>query len=150
MYTEGISKRNILLLITVTQRMGCIAYKRPVGHLKSPEACIQPDLHTQCNSYILMWWMIDSLYSKYAHSSIQHNIKCNRNVFTNFLPCSHAINPNNEACLVTCAESLTCATWLMYAQVFLWSNPQPGYKYSNVMEMHVWTSTYWIYTYECM
>ena len=39
-----------------------------------------------------------------------------KNVFTNFLPCSHAINPNNETCLVTCAVSLTCATWLMYAQ----------------------------------
>ena len=23
----------------------------------------------------------------------------------NFLPCSHAINPNNETCLVTCAVS---------------------------------------------
>ena len=29
---------------------------------------------------------------------------------------AHSINPNNEACLVTCAVSLTCATWLMYAQ----------------------------------
>ena len=41
-------------------------------------------------------------------------IICNRNVFTNFLPCSHAINPNNKTCLVTCAVSLTCATWLTY------------------------------------
>ena len=58
---------------------------------------------------------------KYTHSSIQHIIiiLCNRNVFTNFLPCSHAINPNNETCLVTCAVSLTCATWLMYAQFLL-------------------------------
>ena len=28
---------------------------------------------------------------------------CDRNVFTNSLPCSHAINPNKETCLVTCA-----------------------------------------------
>ena len=41
------------------------------------------------------------------------------NVFTNFLPCSHAINPNNETRLVTCAVSLTCATWLFHAQFFL-------------------------------
>ena len=54
--------------------------------------------------------MIDNLYSKYAHSPIQIII-CNRNVITNFLPCSHAINPNNETCLVTCAVSLTLA-WL--------------------------------------
>ena len=27
----------------------------------------------------------------------------NRNVLTNFHPCSHSINPNNETCLVTCA-----------------------------------------------
>ena len=33
-------------------------------------------------------------------------------VFTNFLPCSHSINPRNETSLVTCAVSLTCATWL--------------------------------------
>ena len=59
-----------------------------------------------------------NLYCIYAHSSIQH-ILCNRNAFTNFLPCSHSINPNNETCLVTCAVSLTCATWLMYAQFFL-------------------------------
>ena len=44
---------------------------------------------------------------------VQYIIRYN-NVFTNFLPCSHAINPNNETCLVTCAVSLTCATWLMY------------------------------------
>ena len=50
-------------------------------------------------------------------------------MFTNFLPRSHAINPNNETCLVTCAVSLTCAIWLMYAQFFLRSTPQPGYKY---------------------
>ena len=42
-------------------------------------------------------------------SSIKHIIY-DRDVFTNFLPCSHAINPNNETCLVT------CATWLMCAQ----------------------------------
>ena len=71
----------------------------------------------------------DKLYWQYAHSPIQHII-CNRNVFTNFLPCSHAINPNNETCLVTCAVSLTCATWLTYVcTVFLRSTPQPGYKY---------------------
>ena len=46
-------------------------------------------------------------------SSMQHII-CNRNVITNFLHSCHAINPNNETCLVTCAVSLTCATWLMY------------------------------------
>ena len=34
-------------------------------------------------------------------------------MFTNFLPCSHAINPNNEICLVT------CATWLMCVHFFL-------------------------------
>ena len=66
---------------------------------------------TVCNGYILASLMIGNLYYKYAHSSIQHII-CNRNVFTNFLPRSHAINPNNETCLVTCAVSLTCATWL--------------------------------------
>ena len=54
--------------------------------------------------------MVDILYCKYLHSPIQHII-CNRNVFTNFLPCSHTINLNNETCLVTCAVSLTCATW---------------------------------------
>ena len=32
------------------------------------EAC------TVCFSYILAWWMIDNLYCKYAHSSIQHII----------------------------------------------------------------------------
>ena len=52
--------------------------------------------------------MIDILYYKYAHSPIQHII-CYRNVFTNFLPFSHSINPTNETCLVA------CATWLMYA-----------------------------------
>ena len=56
---------------------------------------------------------MDNLYCKYMHSTIQNNIICNRNVFTNFLPCFHTINPNNETCLVTCAVSLTCATWLM-------------------------------------
>ena len=55
--------------------------------------------------------MIDNLYCNIAHSPVQHII-CNRDVFTNFLPCSHAINPSNETCLVTCAVSLTCATWL--------------------------------------
>ena len=55
--------------------------------------------------------MTDNLYCNIAHSPIQHII-CNRNVFTNFLPCSHTINPNTETCLVTCAVSLTCATWL--------------------------------------
>ena len=42
---------------------------------------------------------------------MQHII-CNRNVFTNFLPCSHAFFPNNETCLVTCTVLLSCATWL--------------------------------------
>ena len=58
-----------------------------------------------CASYSQVCYLtqiIDNLYCKYAHSPIQHII-CNRNVFTNFLPCSHAINPNNETCLVTCA-----------------------------------------------
>ena len=55
--------------------------------------------------------MIDNLYCNIVHSPMQHII-CNSNVLTNFLPCSHAINPNNETCLVTCAVSLTCATWL--------------------------------------
>ena len=70
---------------------------------------------------IVISWLIDKiyyLYCKYAHHPIQHII-CNRNVFTIFLPCSHAINPNNETCLVTCAVSLTCATWLMYSQISL-------------------------------
>ena len=43
---------------------------------------------------------------------MQHII-CNRNVFTNFLPQSDTIISINETCLVTCAVSLTCATWLM-------------------------------------
>ena len=34
-----------------------------------------------------------------------------------FLPCSHSIIPTNETCLVTCAVSLICATWLMYKQL---------------------------------
>ena len=58
------------------------------------------------------------IHQIYALGPIQHII-CNRNVFTNFLPRSHAINPNDETCLVTCAVSLTCATWLKYAQFFL-------------------------------
>ena len=57
--------------------------------------------------------MTDYLYCKYVHSPIQHIIY-NTNVFTNLLPYTHAINPNNETCLVTCAVSLTCATWLMF------------------------------------
>ena len=52
---------------------------------------------------------------------MQHII-CNKNVFTNFVPCYQTI------CLVTCAVSLTCATWYMYAQFLLWSASQPGYK----------------------
>ena len=60
--------------------------------------------------------MISNLYCKYAHRSIQHII-CNKNVFTNFLPCSHAISSNNETCLVTCAVSPTCATWLTYVRI---------------------------------
>ena len=46
---------------------------------------------------------------------VQHNVLllCSRNVFTNFLPYSHAINPNNETCLETCALSLTCAICCM-------------------------------------
>ena len=65
----------------------------------------------------LRFVIINNIYCKYAHSPIQHII-CNRNLFTNFLPCSHLINPNNETCLVTCAVSLTCATWIMYTQIF--------------------------------
>ena len=61
------------------------------------------------------WRIVDNLYGKYVHSPIQHII-CNRNVFTNFLPCSHEINSNNETCLVICAVSLT---WLMYTQISL-------------------------------
>ena len=80
-----------------------------------------------CNICILMWCIVDNLYCLYVHSPIQH-IMCNRSVFTNFLLCSHSNNPNNEACLVTCAVSLTCATWLMYAQLFLPPAPQLGYK----------------------
>ena len=53
---------------------------------------------------------------------MQHIIR-DRNVFTNFQPCSQAINPNNETCLVTCAVSLTCATWLMYAHSFSFDPP---------------------------
>ena len=51
-------------------------------------------------------------------------------MFTNFLPCSHAINPNNEICLVT------CATWLMCVHFFLPSTPQPGYKYVHMYLTH--------------
>ena len=57
-----------------------------------------------------------------VQSNILHVI-FNRHVFTNFLPCSHAINPNNETCLVTCAVSLTCATWLVYTQFSLFAYP---------------------------
>ena len=39
---------------------------------------------------------------------IQHII-WDRNVFTNYLPCSHVINPNNEAC-----GDLYCITDLCY------------------------------------
>ena len=44
------------------------------------------------------------------HICAQLNSICNRNVFSNFLPCSHAINPNNETCQVT------CTTWLTYVR----------------------------------
>ena len=79
--------------------------------------------------------------------TVQHYyVICNRNVSTNFLPYSHTINPNNETCLVTCAVPLTCATWHMYAQFFLWSNPQPGYKYVCT---YVYVCIY-VYAYICM
>ena len=65
--------------------------------------------------------MIDYLYCKYAHGPIQHIISI-RNGFTNFMRCSHAINPNNETCLVTCTVSLTCATWL-FVHRFLFDPP---------------------------
>ena len=56
----------------------------------------------------------------YVWDQLQHIINilriCNRNVITNFLPCSNAISPNNETCLVTCA---IYSTWLMYTQFFL-------------------------------
>ena len=61
---------------------------------------------------------------------VQYNIlyaieKCSP---TYFLPCFHTINPNNETCLVTCAVSLTCATWLMYCM----HSYQPGYEYKCI------------------
>ena len=56
--------------------------------------------------------MID-IYTANIHT-VQYNIHiiCNRNVFTNCLPCSHTINITNETCLVTCAVSLTFATYM--------------------------------------
>ena len=72
--------------------------------------------------------MIDNLYCKYAHSSIQHII-CDRNVFTNFLPCSHAIIPNNETCLVTCAHISDPCFQHWCVHIFLLSFAEPGYNY---------------------
>ena len=68
---------------------------------------LQPHTHRRATRVCAL--VSDNLYYKHAHTSIQHII-CNRNVFTNFLPCSYVIHSNNETCLVTCAVSLTCAT----------------------------------------
>ena len=55
---------------------------------------------------------VDNLYRVYTYISIC-NITRNRNVFTNFLPCSRSINPNNEPCLVTCTDSQHTSLTLM-------------------------------------
>ena len=84
-------------------------------------------LYNVCNSYVYTGVVNDSqfiLQIKYAHSPIHcQHIICN--VFTNIscMPCSHTINPNNETCLVTCAVSLACATWLICMHRFLFDPP---------------------------
>ena len=81
-----------------------------------------PNMFIHLHMYVLYvivvsWWTIYTANMRI----VQYNILyvCNRNVLTNFLPCSHSIDPNNKTCLVTCAASLTCVTWLMYTQFFL-------------------------------
>ena len=75
------------------------------------QVCSRLDDSEVCVRMIpLMDILVNVLAFLYAHGSIQHII-CN--VLTNFLPCSHTVNPNNETCLVT------YATWLMYTQLFL-------------------------------
>ena len=92
--------------------------------------------------------MIDILNCKYVHSPIRHTV-CNRNVFTNFLPCSHTIKPNNETCLVTCTVSLTCATWLMYVLYGLILNQDTSVHAHLILcvdmlyvILYVWVGTY--------
>ena len=96
--------------------------------------------------------MIDYLYINMC--IVQYNILqriCNRNVFTNFLPCSHTITPNNETCLVNCAVSLTCTTWLMYVcTVFLLDCPSASmyvYKvqYSTLQYLEFYCCTFKCY-----
>ena len=85
------------------------------------------------NSCILTWRMIDNLYCKYAHSSIQHII-CDRNVFTNFLPCYHIIIPTmkpfwwlwmrllcSNVCLLCYSNMLKiCPIMLLKFWIILW------------------------------
>ena len=66
------------------------------------------------------------------------------NEITKFPPCSHAINPNNETCLVT------CATWLLYTQ---FSFDPPLNQDTNVLTyLYMYIHTYirvftYLYTY---
>ena len=59
------------------------------------------------------------------------------------------INSNNETCLLTCAVSLSCATWLMYTQFFFWSSPQPGYKFLCMYKTDIFYSTFAYCVYIC-
>ena len=66
-----------------------------------------------------------------THSQIS-NITCRGEEFTDFMPCSRSINPNNETCLVTCSVScahtpVTCAPTLMCAHLYCCLT-QLGYK----------------------
>ena len=94
-----------------------------VHHTRCHQCQVSCNNLIKSTQVIVVSWVvndIDNLYFKYSLSSMQHINICNRNVFTNCLPCSHTINLNNETCLVTCAHisDLYFPHWCVHTFLF--------------------------------